>query len=164
MPRQIRLLLLCSLSCTTFPALAIDQIKPGQWETTVKMEGLPIIGQAQLEQLRQFGIELPAENNAIITQQCISPEQANLKQPMLPQLEDNCSVSNYKHQGNNISADINCNGAIKSNGRVDITLLSDSAFQGKISMQGATPIPLAQNSSVSGKWVKAACDANIPAF
>ncbi|WP_334107335.1 DUF3617 domain-containing protein [Methylobacillus sp.] len=163
--KPVALLSACSLLPLALPALAIDQIKPGQWETSVTMQGLPAIAADQLEQLRQFGIELPISGNTIVTQQCITPEQASLKQPMLPQTEDGCSVSNYRHQGDKVSGDVSCNGLIKGNGRFDMTLLSDSAFQGSISMQGtAQGLPVNQNSSISGKWVKPACDADIPAY
>ncbi|MFL9609120.1 DUF3617 domain-containing protein [Methylobacillus sp. Pita2] len=165
MPNRIARLCLCALFLSPLPALAIDQIKPGQWETSVTIQGLPAIASEQLEQLRQFGIELPVGGNAIVTQQCITPEQAKLKQPLLPQTEDGCSVRNYQHNGDNVTGDVSCNGAIKGNGRFDMTLLSDSAFQGSISMQGtAQGLPVNQNSSISGKWVKPACDADLPTY
>lgn len=158
-------LLACALLTTALPALAIEQIRPGQWETSVTIQGLPAIAADQLEQLRQFGIELPLGGNAIMTQQCITPEQASLKQPLLPQTEDGCSVRNYQHSGNKVTGDVSCNGLVKGNGRFDMTLLSDSAFQGNLSMQGtAQGLPVNQNSSISGKWVKAACDADVPAY
>lgn len=163
--KPVTLLSACTVLTLALPALAIDQIKPGQWETSVTMQGLPAIASDQLEQLRQFGIELPLGGNTIVTQQCITPEQASLKQPLLPQTEDGCSVRNYQHQGNKVSGDVSCNGLIKGNGRFDMTLLSDSAFQGSLSMQGtAQGLPVNQNSSISGKWVKAACDAHVPTY
>ncbi|MDR5171047.1 DUF3617 domain-containing protein [Methylobacillus flagellatus] len=165
MPNRIAKFCLCALFLSPLPALAIDQIKPGQWETSVTIQDLPAIAPEQLEQLRQFGIELPVGGNAIVTQQCITPEQAKLKQPLLPQTEDGCSVRNYQHNGDKVTGDVSCNGAIKGNGRFDMTLLSDSAFQGSISMQGtAQGLPVNQNSSISGKWVKPACDADLPTY
>lgn len=146
-------------------ALALNEIKPGQWETAVQVQGMPAISAEQVEQLRQFGIELPVSGNAIVTQQCITPEQAKLKQPLLPQTEDGCSVRNYQHQGSKFSGDLVCNGNIKGNGRFDMTLLSETAFEGKLSMQGnAQGLPVNQNSSVAGKWVKAQCDADLPTY
>ncbi|ABE49224.1 DUF3617 domain-containing protein [Methylobacillus flagellatus] len=163
MPNRIARLSLCALLLSPFTALAIDQIKPGQWETSVTIQGLPAIAPEQLEQLRQFGIELPVGGHAIVTQQCITPEQAKLKQPLLPQTEDGCSVRNYQHSGDKVTGDISCNGAIQGNGRFDMTLLSDSAFEGRISMQGiAQGLPVNQNSTIIGKWVNSACDADIP--
>ena len=163
--KPVTLLSACTVLTLALPALAIDQIKSGQWETSVTMQGLPAIASDQLEQLRQFGIELPLGGNTIVTQQCITPEQASLKQPLLPQTEDGCSVHNYQHQGNKVNGDVSCNGLIKGNGRFDMTLLSDSAFQGSLSMQGtAQGLPVNQNSSISGKWVKAACDADVPTY
>ncbi len=166
MPNHIAKLFLCAaLSTLALPAFAIEQIKPGQWEISVALQGIPAIAPEQLEQLRQFGIELPVGGNAIATQQCVTPEQAKLKQPLLPQTEDGCSVRNYKHQGDKVTGDVSCNGAIKGNGRFDMTLLSESAFQGNMSMQGtAQGLPVNQNSSISGKWVKPACDADIPTY
>ncbi|MCB5187843.1 DUF3617 domain-containing protein [Methylobacillus caricis] len=167
MPNRVAILFLFALLATSLPVLAIDQIKPGQWETAIKvqMQGLPAIAPEQLEQLRQFGIELPVGGNAIITQQCITPEQAKLKQPLLPQTEDGCSVRNYNHSGNKVTGDVSCNGTIKGSGKFDMTLLSDSAFQGNLSMQGtAQGLPVNQNSEISGKWVKTACDADIPSY
>ena len=101
MPKAITQLIAPSLLIAAFTlpstALALNEIKPGQWQTSVQMQGMPAISAEQLEQLRQFGIELPVSGNAIVTQQCITPEQAKLKQPLLPQTEDGCSVRNYQH-------------------------------------------------------------------
>lgn len=171
MPNAITQLVVPSLLMTALTlllpstALALNEIKPGQWETSVQMQGMPAISAEQLEQLRQFGIDLPVSGNAIVTQQCITPEQAKLKQPLLPQTEDGCSVRNYQHQGSKLSGELVCNGNIKGNGRFDMTLLSDSAFEGKLSMQGSTQgMPVNQNSNVAGKWVKAKCDADLPTY
>ncbi|MCB5183933.1 DUF3617 domain-containing protein [Methylobacillus gramineus] len=167
MHNRIVILFLCVLSTISLPVFAIEQIKAGQWETSVKMQmqGLPEIAPEQLEQLKQFGIELPIGGNAMVTQQCITPEQAKLKQPLLPQTEDGCSVRNYHHNGNKVTGDVSCNGAIKGSGKFDMTLLSETAFQGNLSMQGtAQGMPINQNSDISGKWVKATCDANTPSY
>lgn len=169
MPEAITQLIAPSLLIAAFTlpsqALALNEIKPGQWQTSVQMQGMPAISAEQLEQLRQFGIELPVSGNAIVTQQCITPEQAKLKQPLLPQTEDGCSVRNYQHQGSKLSGDLVCNGNIKGNGRFDMTLLSETAFEGKLSMQGSTQgVPVNQSSNVAGKWVKAQCDADLPSY
>ena len=167
MPIRFAVLFLCAISTISLPALAIEQIKAGQWETSVKMQmqGLPAIAPEQLEQLKQFGIELPIGGNAMVTQQCITPEQAKLKEPLLPQTEDGCSVRNYHHNGNKVTGDVSCNGAIKGSGKFDMTLLSETAFQGSLAMQGtAQGMPINQNSDISGKWVKATCDANTPSY
>lgn len=162
MTNHIARLCLCALSLSSLPALAIDQIKPGQWETVVSMQGMPAISPEQLEQLRNLGVDLATKGNAIVTQQCITPEQAKLKEPLMPQREDGCRLQNYKHKGNKVTGDVSCDGEIKGNGRFDMTLLSDSAFQINLSVKGSVRgMPVSQNSDINGKWIKPTCDAAI---
>lgn len=165
MPNHIAKLSLCAaLSTLALPAFAVEQIKAGQWQISVAIQGMPAIASEHVEQLRQLGIELPS-SNSVATQQCVTPAQAKLKQPLVPQTEDGCSVRNYKHQGDKVTGDISCNGAIKGSGRFDMTFLSDSTFEGKVSLQGTSQgLPVNQNSAISGKWIKPACDAGIPTY
>jgi hypothetical protein len=150
------------------PALA-DQIKPGQWETTVMsdIKGMPPISQDQIARLKEMGIDLPVANNPIIAHQCITPEQAKLDKPIeLPQTEDNCKVSSYKRKGNVISGEVLCNGAFTASGKFNMTIYSDVFYQGTWSMRGLTKGTgtLEQSSQISGKWIKDQCDADVPVY
>jgi len=148
---------------------AAEGIKPGQWETTIKtnIKGMPVIPAEQLEQMKNMGIEVPFGDKPMVTQQCITPEQAKLDKPIeLPKTEDNCKISNYKRAGNKISGDMLCSGDLSATGKFEMTVFSDSYYQGTWSMRGMVKgaPPMDQTTEMSGKWLKAKCDANVPTY
>ncbi|MEZ0317918.1 MAG: DUF3617 domain-containing protein, partial [Methylophilaceae bacterium] len=79
-------------------ALAADSLKPGQWETSMKMKmaNMPQIPPEQLAQMKQMGIEMPFGDKPMVVQQCITPEQAKLDKPFIPQDQQDCTMKNYK--------------------------------------------------------------------
>lgn len=145
---------------------AAEQMRPGQWQTSLKMKmaNMPQIPAEQLEQMRQMGIELPFGDKPMVTQQCITPEQAKLDKPFTPQDQQDCTVKNYKHTGNKVSGDVVCTGDTKATGNFEMALVSDTAYQGKWSLQGSNKDigVIDQTSEISGKWIKAKCDADVP--
>lgn len=155
------------------PSLAIAagaQLKPGQWEMsiTMQMAGMPEIGPEQIAQMKQLGIEIPMfSSKPSVIQQCITQEQASLKKPIdtASNPNDQCSIKNYKNSGKSVSGDMVCTGEMKAQGRFEMTVASDISYRGKWSLKGVTADgqPIDQSSNISGKWIKAKCDAGIAA-
>lgn len=165
--RPATLLLLAAL-CSPFCAgAATSALKPGQWNLTVsmKMANMPQLSADQLAQMKQLGIDLPVlSGKPTLIAQCISPEQATLKQPINPQQkpDDQCSIENYRHSGNQVSGDMVCNGEMKAKGHFSMTVTDATHYRGKWTLQGVTRDgqPIDQSSDVSAVWVKDKCDGN----
>ncbi len=144
---------------------AADQLKPGQWDMTVsmKMKNMPQMSAEDMAQMKEMGIQMPFGGEPMHVQQCITPEQASLNQPMNPsQGKDGCTVKNYKHSGKTASGEVTCNGDMKGTGKFEMTMDSDTSYSSKMSFNGVSKDgqPIDQVTESSGKWAKAKCDAN----
>ena len=163
-------LLMCGVTCLSYACIAqaANTIRPGQWETAIKMNmhNLPQLGEEQLSQLESFGIELPIGNKPLYTLQCITPEQAKLENPMLPPNGEGCAIRNYKRQGNRVSGDMVCSGSVQATGKFDMQIKSETSFQGTWTLVGNSEQlgPIDQTTEISGQWIKAKCDANATTF
>lgn len=159
-----------ALTLALFPltGVAADQLKPGQWDMTVNMQmkDMPKISAEEMAQMKEMGIKMPmGGGEPMHVQQCITPEQATLKQPMNPSHgKDDCTIKNYKHSGNMASGEMVCTGDLKGTGKFEMTLNGDTSYSNKIAFKGVTRDghPVDQTTESSGKWVKAKCDAGIP--
>jgi hypothetical protein len=145
--------------------MAADQLKPGQWDMTIKMQmkDMPEISAEDMAQMKEMGIKIPMAGDTMQVQQCITPEQASLKKPMNPsQGQNGCTVKNYKHSGNTASGEMVCNGEMKGTGKFEMTIDSDTSYSTKVTFKGVSKdgVPIDQTTESSGKWVKAQCDAN----
>lgn len=160
-------LLLCALACSV-PALANSaELKPGQWNMSVNMQmaGMPQLSADQLAQMKQLGIDLPMlSGKPTVIPQCITPEQATLKQPVNPTQnpDDQCSVQNYRQSGKVVSGDMVCSGDLKARGHFEMTVTSATSYSGKWTPQGVTKDGQAvnQSSDIKAVWVKDKCDAS----
>jgi hypothetical protein len=146
------------------------ELKPGQWDmaVTMEMKGMPQISAADMAEMKKMGIQIPfAGGEPIHVQQCITPEQATLKQPIdTSQANDGCKVQNYKHSGKKVTGDMVCTGDLKAKGKFEMTVNSDTSYNGKWSLKGVTKEgqPMDQTSDITGKWVQATCDARTKTF
>ena len=148
---------------------AADQLKPGQWDMTVNMhmKDMPQMSAEDMAKMKEMGIQMPMGGEPMHVQQCITPEQASLKQPMNPSHGDqNCTVKNYRHSGNTASGEMVCTGDMKGTGKFAMTLNSDTSYTNKMSFKGVSKEgqPIDQTTDSSGKWVKAKCDPGIPGY
>lgn len=158
--------LLSSALLLSTSANAAEQLKPGQWDMAVSMDmpDMPQLSADQMAQMKQLGIKMPTAGEPMHVQQCITPAQASMKEPInASRGKDGCVVKNYKHSGNTASGDMVCSGDIKGTGKFEMTLNSNTSYSSKWSMKGvaAGGHPFNQSSESSGKWVKATCDAGI---
>lgn len=161
-------LLVAALGSSNFAIAAATQLKPGQWEMTINMQmaGMPEISAEQIAQMKQLGIEMPFLNGKpSVFPQCITPEQASLKKPIdtSSNPSDQCTIKNYKQSGKSVSGDMVCTGDLKAKGRFEMTVNSETSYQGKWTLKGVTKegLPIDQTTDISAKWVKAKCDAGI---
>lgn len=163
--RLTALITVCLFPPLTLFAATQSPIKPGLWSVTLQMQmaGMPEFSDEDLAQLEQFGIQLPFKpGKAMVVQQCVTPEQATLENPIdhYTRPEDACKVNNYQKRGNQVSGNIVCTGEIKAQGNFEMTINSDTQFSGRGALQGETRegIPINQATQVQGKWVQSACD------
>jgi hypothetical protein len=153
------------LALATFPALAADQLKPGQWDMSVnmKMKNMPEMSAEDLAAMKQMGVKMPGMGEPMRVQQCITPEQASMKEAINPAGDQNCTVKNYKQKGNTVTGDLVCTGDMKATGKFETTMTGNTGYHSKMSLKGTSSgEPIDQEIETTGKWVKGKCDAGIP--
>jgi hypothetical protein len=156
------------LALCALVSAAADQLKPGQWDMTVNMQmkNMPKMSAEDMAKMKEMGVQMPMGGGGPMhVQQCITPEQASLKQPVNSSHgNDGCTVKNYKHSGNKASGEMVCNGDIKATGKFDMTLNGDTSYTSNLSFKGVSKEgqPIDQTTEISGKWVKAKCDPGLP--
>ena len=152
------------LSVFASSSMAADQLKPGQWDMSVnmKMKNMPEMSAEDLAAMKQMGIKMPGMGEPMRMQQCITPEQASMKEAINPSGDANCTVKNYKQKGNTVTGDLVCTGEMKATGKFETTMNGDTAYHSKMSLKGTSGgEPIDQEIETSGKWVKAKCDPGI---
>ncbi|MCB4811979.1 DUF3617 domain-containing protein [Methylovorus menthalis] len=159
---------LCAGLIGSHPALAADALRPGLWETSIKLKlhNMPQIPDEQLQQLEMLGIQLPVGNQPMTVLQCLTPEQARLEKPIVPANDQGCVIRNYRHAGKQVNGDVVCSGSLQGTGKFTMQLQSDTAFKGQLTAQGTSNElgPIDQTTDFSGRWVQAACNADTPTF
>lgn len=146
-------------------AMAADQLKPGQWDMSVnmKMKNIPEMSAEDLAAMKQMGIKMPGMGEPMRMQQCVTPEQASMKDAITPSGDQNCTVRNYKQSGNTVSGEMVCTGEMKATGKFETTMNGNTGYRSKMSLTGTSNgEPIDQEIETTGKWVKAKCDPGIP--
>ena len=144
---------------------AAEKLRPGQWNLTIKMnmKNGPQIPAEQLAELKELGIQVPLSGEPFLVEQCITPEQASLDKPFAISRDNNsCTIRNLNHAGNKATGEIVCSGDITGSGIFEMTLNSDTSFQGigTVNAMSTQFGPIDQTTEVSGEWVKATCDVS----
>jgi hypothetical protein len=155
------------LNLALFPiaTLAADQLKPGQWEMSIntKMKNMPEMSAEDLAAMKQMGINMPGMGEPMRVQQCITPEQATMKEAINPAGDQNCTVKNYKQKGNTVTGDLVCTGDMQATGKFETTMAGNTGYHSKMSLKGTSGgEPIDQEMETTGKWVKDKCDPGIP--
>lgn len=147
------------------PTIAADSLKPGQWDMTMQMQvkNMPKMSAEDLAMMKQMGIKMPGVDEPMRVQQCITPEQAAKKEAFNPSGNQDCTVKNYKQQGNKVTGDLVCTGEMKATGKFETTMTGNTGYHSKMSLKGTSSgEPIDQEMETSGKWVKDKCDPGIP--
>lgn len=89
--RTITMFVVGAAAALALPAFAGPQ-KAGKWQTTVKVEipGMPM--------------QMPAITHEV----CVTPEEAEKPQPPRSQRQQDCTISDYKIDGNTVSWKMTC--------------------------------------------------------
>ena len=76
-----RIAVALSLALFATGSLAIEELKPGQWDMTMdmKMKNMPKMSAEDLAAMKQMGVQIPGMGGPMKMQQCITPEQASSK-------------------------------------------------------------------------------------
>jgi hypothetical protein len=90
-----------------FPALAAPNMQPGLWEITTKME--------------MRGMEGMPAMPPMTVRQCIRPTDVQNGSRTVPQNDPNCTVKDYRVQGNTANWRVECRGENPMSGSGTIT-------------------------------------------
>jgi len=133
-PRNNRYLNLCVLAALVVPgwcAAAATQIRPGEWEVTVRMEMPGMPAQAMAQQTHT-------------SKSCVTPEMASDPRAAAERLNNHnqsgtkCAMADYAISGNTSTWSIECTGAHPAHMDGEMIYDSDTTHHGttKIAMQG----------------------------
>ncbi|WP_263144257.1 DUF3617 domain-containing protein [Pseudomonas sp. RIT-PI-AD] len=151
----------CALLSLSALAAEPGQIRPGQWDLTLKMNiaGMPQLTPAQVAQMKQLGIQVPVGGQSMTSGQCIAPEQASLDNAVANfKGQNGCSIQNYKRVGNRATGNLICS---QGKGTFDMQLDSPTAYHGRYTMSGGS---MNQTGELTGKWRKDQCDPGVPTY
>lgn len=155
---------LFSALCCSASAWAVDTLKPGLWEMTVKsdaMKALPKMTPEQMEQMRKRGVNMPLmQDGGMLMKICVTKEMAERKlPPQAGQAGSECKSKNFQRTGSTYSIDIVCDGPnMKGEGKGQGTFAGNDHFKSTYDFKGtAHGKPVAQHQETSGKWVGAVC-------
>jgi hypothetical protein len=159
--------ILSSLLTLTLPVLAqASPGRPGLWEVSTALNfgvGGYQIAPQQIEQMRQFGIEVPGLSRPFVARQCITPEQAAKDGLPSPNTGDSgCALANVRQRGTVWIADIACSGSLQGSGTLSAHFDSTEHFTGTWSFRGRSaqvPTEIEMSNPYSGRWLGASCDA-----
>jgi hypothetical protein len=180
--------LLAAMAVAAFAAAGTahaQKVRPGLWEGTFSMKtpGAPEM-QAQMdahrariqEQLARMPPEQRAQMEAMLNRAgmgtspdnsqaartCITPEMAARNQ--MPTADARCKSTGYSRTGNTVRFKFVCEGANRTEGEGEFTLVSDTETKGKMSStvqrQGQT---MRVDMETSSKWIGADCGNVKPA-
>jgi hypothetical protein len=157
------------LRCAALTALVLPLAafaghrKPGLWQNTVQInftKGGPQIPAAQLEKMKQMGIDLPF-NRPMTTKHCLTAADAEKDDHPDFGKEKECQVKNAAFSGNTFSADLVCNSPdMQGTGNVKATFTSDTAYSGTMHFAGTSAHMGGQvemNNQFSGQWLSSDC-------
>lgn len=138
--------------------------RPGLWEVSTTLNfgvGGYQIAPEQIEQMRQFGLEVPGLSRPFVARQCITPEQAARDGLPSPNTGDSgCALTNVRGRGKTWTADIACSGSLQGSGTLSARFDSAEQFSGTWSFRGRSnqvPTEIAMSNPYSGRWLGPGC-------
>src|SRR5579862_6038179 len=135
--------------------------KAGLWEITthMSMPGMSAnIPPEALARMKAMGMAMPGGDQSFSSQICMTAAQVAQDQPPPTRSTKNCTVSNLKHDGHTITADMTCSGEMQGTGHYEATYDSDEHYSGSYSFTGtAHGHPGNMSSNFEGRWISADC-------
>ena len=136
--------------------------RPGLWNMTMRMPGMPEIPQIPpeaLAQMRALGIQVPggASGGGITMQVCVTPSMAATEE--VPPAPEGCRHENITRDGNTFRGGMVCDSAqMKGTGTFEATTVSDQHFTSKVSFKGTmNGQPADMMTDFEGRWQAADC-------
>jgi len=135
--------------------------KAGLWEITTHMNMPNMsanIPPDALARMKAMGMAMPGGNQSFSSQICMTAAQVAEDQPPPSRNTKDCTVSNLKHDGHTITADMTCSGEMQGTGHYEATYDSDEHYSGSYSFTGtAHGHPGNMSSNFEGRWISADC-------
>ncbi len=163
------------IPCATLAILALPLAAsaahrmPGLWQSTVQInfvKGGPQIPPAQLEQMKQMGIQLPF-NKPMTVKQCLTAAEAEKEGTPNYGNEKECQLKNPKFSGNTFTGDLICSSPeMQGTGTLKATFVSDKNYNGAMHFTGTSQHMGGQvemNNEFSGQWLSSDC-GNVKSF
>lgn len=118
---HLSLALLTTLAAAGVHA-APPTMKPGQWEIETRM------------QMNGGGMQMPGQTVTI--KHCIKPEDVRPNDPTMYQgkQDKNCKLDSMSQTGNGVKWKVTCQGQFSGTGEGEVTMASENAYQGKMTM------------------------------
>ncbi len=147
--------------------LGAGHMQPGLWRISSTMDlgqAMPKFTPEQMAQMKAMGVQLPVAGQPMVSEFCVSPEQAAAETPPnLARGESGCTTQNIKNSGNMVSADIVCTGRIQGQGHMETSYSGMTHYEGKYRFQGTTDgRPQSTNMTFIGNFVSANCGSVKP--
>jgi Protein of unknown function (DUF3617) len=146
------------------PAALANHGKAGLWSDTITVGGdapaMPDMSKLPPEALaRMKAMGMSMNGNTITSQHCMTPQEVATDAPHLDANNARgCTMSNVKHAGQSISADMTCSGNFKGTGHMEFLYDSDSHYSGELIMTGSVNgRPMKRDQKFEGHWVSADC-------
>jgi hypothetical protein len=124
------------------------------------MKGIPA---EQLAMMKQMGMGAMFTGEPQTAKHCVTPAEAARGLSFEDDGDKTCQYANKVVTDTRMSADMICPGPdIKGKGKMQMTLVGDTAYSGGWTIDGVDGDgnKIQQEIQFSGKWVKAACDAD----
>lgn len=121
---RLSLVLLAAVAAASVQA-APPTMKPGQWEIETSM------------QMNHGGMQMPGQ--AMTFKHCIKPEDVRQNDPTMYQgkQDKNCKLDSMTQTGNGVKWKVTCQGQFSGTGEGEVTVASENAYQGKMTMNAA---------------------------
>ena len=111
--RKLSLAAVAALTIAAVPTFAATPQKPGNWQITMEMEGMPV--------------QVPPQTFT----HCVTKEDVENPERAVPKGRDNanCKISDFKTEGNKVSWSVKCEGKQPVSGNGEITF-SEESYKG----------------------------------
>ena len=108
--RKLSLAAVAALTIAAVPTFAATPQKPGNWQITMEMEGMPV--------------QVPPQTFT----HCVTKEDVENPERAVPKGRDNanCKISDFKTEGNKVSWSVKCEGKQPVSGNGEITFSEES--------------------------------------
>jgi hypothetical protein len=157
---------ICCLS--GIAAIGAGRMQPGLWKFSTSVDmgmAMPQMPPEAMAMMKARGMNVPTPGQAMVSQVCITPEQAAMDRPPQDmQREIGCTMQNAKITATTYSADMVCTGdRMNGKGHTDVTyngpmhMVIHSTFNGTTAGR-----PMNTKTDIKADFVSASCGSVKP--